>query len=40
MLYEATEMKLNIIMNIRMNYTWYINGLVRLALFGKRERAN
>ena len=31
-------MILNIIMNIRMNYTCYIKGLVRLALFGKRER--
>ena len=31
-------MILNIIMNIRMNYTCFINGLIRLALFGKRER--
>ena len=25
-------------MNVRMNYTCYINDLIRLALFGKRER--
>ena len=31
-------MILNSIMNIRMNYTCYINGLNRLALFGKRKR--
>ena len=29
MLYLATKMILNIIMNIRMNYTCYINGLIR-----------
>ena len=31
-------MILNIIMNIRIKYTCYINGLIRLTLFGKRER--
>ena len=31
MLYLATKMILIIIMNIRMNYTCYINGLITLA---------
>ena len=36
-LYVATEMILIIILNIRMNFTCYINGLITLALFGERE---
>ena len=33
MLYFATKLILNIILNIKINHTCYITGLIRLALF-------